>query len=546
MTPPQTTNPDQWRSRQFEFFDVLASLNKALALSPDSSDSTPLFKILKTHIEPLFSFETYFFVVPNPETFEFEITLCDPPDSLPLAQKALDFTINDNTFAWSLKQNRAVTLRCEPLHKSLVLHSVATPDHRYGMLIGVTRLGGIHEMDFTLPMISAIIQRVAYALERQKMSEKIRQTKMEAIGLIAGGIAHNFNNVLQSIQGNISLAQIEVGPSSHASLYLLQALESCRRAGLLSNQLLTFSKGGAPIRKKFSLRNLLELLFLDIHKNFSIIPSLLNPQEDPWIEADEAQMHHAFTQLLVNAAEANAPQGKIEVSYHFHEITSETISPLPPGKYWKIEINDHGSGIPEENLSQCLEPYFSTKPHHTGLGLTTAFSVIKSHGGHLEIRSVRGKGTSIQIDLPVSNEKGTAIPPQQNIPAKSEKTSLRILHMDDEESLRKILSTILRRNDYEIVSTKDGNEAIEAYQKSIQENKKFDWVILDLMIPGGMGGAETIQRLKEIDPHVHAIVCSGYSNDPIMSKPHEYGFQAVLKKPFPFQELLDLLKLHKK
>jgi signal transduction histidine kinase/CheY-like chemotaxis protein len=534
-------NPDHWRARQIEFFDLLAALNKALAQSPGSADPLPLFSILKQHIQPLFTFETHLFVAPNPETFEFEIVLCDPPADRDLAQKALDFTIEESTFAWSLKQNRAVTLRCAPLKKSLILHSIATQDHKYGMFIGITKLGGIHEMDFTLPMISAIIQRGAYSLERQKYTEKIKITKMEAIGLLAGGIAHNFNNVIQSIQGNIDLAQIELHETHPAKTYLLNAINACHRAALLSNQLLTFAKGGAPILKRFSLKSMIDEILADLQGGFGIVATFTTSDESPIVDADESQLKHAFSQLLQNAFEAGSLTGKVEIQIVRHHVTEDEITTLSPGPYWEIEIKDHGQGISTENLSRILEPYFTTKQGHSGLGLPAAFSILKNHGGDLQIQSVVNKGTSVKTHLPAAKETETcSFPPPSK--TKDPATKMRVLHMDDEESLRNMIRAILQKNGFEVVSTCDSVEAIHAYQKSMSQNQKFDWVILDLMIPVGMGGVETIEKLREIDPHVRALVCSGYSNDPVMANPAEYGFHAVLKKPFQFPELIEILK----
>lgn len=533
-------NPELWRTRQIEFFDLLASLNKTLAHTYNSSDLLPLFKILKNHIHPLFSFETHLFVAPHPETFEFEIILCDPPESRELAQKVLDFTIAESTFAWSLKLNRSVTLRCDPLNKSLILHAVATQDHKYGMFIGITRLGGVNEMDFTLPMISAIIQRGAYSLERQKLTEKIKITKMEAIGLLAGGIAHNFNNVIQTIQGNIALAELEIGDHHSSSPFLNQAIEGCYRAGVLSNQLLTFSKGGAPLRKVFSLRPLLDSILSDFRIEFTIPTHFSSSDLEAKIEADESQIRHALSQLIQNALEASPFEGIVDLKLTQKVVTDQEITPLTPGLYWLLKIDDHGAGIPEENLSKILDPYFSTKIGHSGLGIPTALSIIKNHGGELQIQSVLHKGTSVQIHLPIARESESCpYPPPLKMPIDPQK--VRILHMDDEESLRHMIRAILEKNNFTVTSTADGVEALRAYQKSMSENKKFDWVILDLMIPTGMGGKETIEKLREIDPHVRAMVCSGYSNDPIMANPAEYGFQAVLKKPFQFPELIELL-----
>jgi len=533
-------NPELWRTRQIEFFDLLASLNKTLAHTNHSSDPLPLFKILKNHIHPLFSFETHLFVAPHPETFEFEIVLCDPPESRELAQKVLDFTIQESTFAWSLKLNRSVTLRCEPLNKSLILHSVATQDHKYGMFIGITRLGGVNEMDFTLPMISAIIQRGAYSLERQKLTEKIKITKMEAIGLLAGGIAHNFNNVIQSIQGNIALAELEIGNQHPSTPFLNNAIEGCYRAGLLSSQLLTFSKGGAPIRKIFSLRQLLDSILSDLRIEFSTPTHLSSSDPEILVEADESQIRHALSQLIQNAFEASPLEKTVDLKIIKKVITNEEITFLTPGDYWLLKIDDHGPGIAEENLTKILEPYFSTKIGHAGLGLPAALSIIKNHGGELQIQSVPQKGTSVQVHLPIARAVESCLYPS---PEKKQIDSqkIRVLHMDDEESLRNMIRAILQKNNFEIISTCDGVEAIRAYQQSISENKKFDWVILDLMIPTGMGGKETIEKLRLIDPHVRAMVCSGYSNDPVMANPAEYGFQAVLKKPFQFPELIELL-----
>jgi len=376
---------------------------------------------------------------------------------------------------------------------------------------------------------------------RHLEAELIKAQKLESIGILAGGIAHDFNNILTAVLGNVSLAKLYAGSEDKITSILGKAERAVVQAKDLTQQLLTFSKGGAPVKRTASIAEIVQesanfiLRGSQVQCDFNIEQGLWN------VDVDGGQMSQVVQNLIINAEQA-MPEGKhIRISLS-NEILEENVIPsMPAGRYVKISISDEGIGIPDENLVKIFDPYFTTKSTGTGLGLTTTYSIIKRHGGHIHIESQLGRGTNVYIYLhasskPINNSEAVKQPIQNG--------KGRILVMDDEPTVRELSRNILCHLGYEVVETEDGIETLRRYQLAKKENRPIDLIIMDLTIPGGMGGKETITRLKKIDPAVKAIVSSGYSNDPIMAEFRKYGFVDVLNKPYTVENLSHTVLQH--
>ncbi len=387
---------------------------------------------------------------------------------------------------------------------------------------------------------NAVLNFLSDITERHKTEEEIiKADKLESVGLLAAGIAHDFNNFLTAVLGNVSLAKMYVNPGDKIYERLVEAEKASLRAKELTQQLLTFSRGGAPIVKTMPIEQLLRdavnfaLSGSNVRCDFFITNNLKN------VDIDESQIRQVINNVVINAIQAMPEGGVIKVYAENTTISSEYINLLKPGKYIKITIEDHGIGIPEDNLPKIFDPYFTTKQKKSGLGLTSAYSIIKNHGGHITVESQIGVGTKCHIYLPASSIQ---LFTEENI--KKEKSILgkgRILVMDDEEIIRDFTYEALSSLGYEVVTAADGEEAIRLYSSALESGKPYDIVILDLTIHGGMGGKDTIKHLLEIDPNVKAIVSSGYSNDPVMANYKDYGFMGVIPKPYQIKDLGEIV-----
>ncbi|MBW2615261.1 MAG: response regulator [Deltaproteobacteria bacterium] len=379
--------------------------------------------------------------------------------------------------------------------------------------------------------------------ERKQMEEEfLKAKKLESLGVLAGGIAHDFNNLMTSVVGNISLAKMKLKPGSEAFKNLVEAEKASIRTKELTARLITFSKGGGPIKETVSIGELVKdfvgssLKDSDISCRFSI-PDDISP-----VEVDEEQMKQAIHNIVTNAQEAMAGQGTINVSCENADIGEKDTLTLKDGKYVKISIEDQGPGIPDEDLIRIFDPYFSTKEMGTqkgmGLGLAVSDSIVKKHDGLITVKSELRTGTTFSIYLPASEKEIVEVAPvKKPIPEKPVTHGEKILVMDDEEVVRNVSNSLLTYLGYKVEVAVEGVEAIEMYGKAMESGKPYDLVILDLTNKVGMGGVETIKRLLEIDPDVRAIVATGYSNDPIMSNFREHGFRGALPKPFTLDQL---------
>lgn len=380
--------------------------------------------------------------------------------------------------------------------------------------------------------IAAVIRDIT---EHKKMEEEhIRASKLESLSILAGGLAHDFNNLLTGILGNASLALAHCNPGEKIHKRLSELENAAMRAQDLTQQLVTFAKGGAPIKGAVSISELLRdsvefvLRGSNIRCDFSIADDLSS------VEVDEGQIVQVIHNLVINAEQAMPEGGTIAVSAENIAVDSSDKLPIKDGKYVKIAIRDTGGGIPEENISKIFDPYFTTKDRGSGLGLATVYSIVKNHGGYIKVESASGAGTSFYIYLPASQKEVVQKPVIAERPFSGRG---KILVMDDEAFVRSVIEAILAEIGCQVVLSKDGRDAVELYKRAKESGSPFDAVILDLTIPGGMGGKEAIKELLEVDPGVRAIVSSGYSDDPIMSEYRRYGFSAVIAKPYRVAEV---------
>jgi len=380
---------------------------------------------------------------------------------------------------------------------------------------------------------------------RRLEEEQQRVAKLESVGLLAGGIAHDFNNILTAILGNISLAGMEAQEGSELHGSLEEAQKAVLRAKDLTKQLLTFSRGGAPVMKLSSLRELLKDTS-DFALRGSNVKCVFSIPDDLWhAEIDAGQVSQVIHNLVINAQQAMPEGGTIELTAQ-NIALSETRRlgkglPLKKGNYVRIAVTDHGSGIPAQHMDRIFDPFFTTKQKGSGLGLATSFSIARQHGGHLSAVSAPNSGSTFYLYLPASRAKST--PRQANKMEIKPAGKASILVMDDEQGVREVAGRMLRHVGYrDIEFAADGAEAIKLYKAAMESGNPFTVAILDLTIPGGMGGKMTVKKLHKIDPGVKAIVSSGYVDDSVIAKYKEYGFSGMVAKPYTIEELRKALQ----
>ncbi len=369
--------------------------------------------------------------------------------------------------------------------------------------------------------------------------ELVKARKLESLGILAGGIAHDFNNILMAVLGNISLARREVRVGTGLYAKLFEAEKAIIRAKELTQQLLTFSKGGTPIKSTASVKEIITDS-ADFALRGSNVSCNYDMAEGLWpIEADEGQISQVISNLVINADQAMPEGGVIRIAATNISIEPSCIDgAIAEGKYIKISISDSGVGMPQEHLQRIFDPYFTTKKSGSGLGLAIVYSIVKKHDGFVTVESEHGKGTTFHIYLPASQREIKAADKAAEIIAQD---TGKVLVMDDEEAVRSVVGRILEYLGWEVGYAEDGSQAIKAYEAALNSDSAFDVVIMDLTIPGGMGGKEAAEQLKALDPKAKIIVSSGYSNDPVLAEYEQCGFSGVINKPYRIEEMIDVL-----
>ncbi|MBU5612835.1 hybrid sensor histidine kinase/response regulator [Geomonas azotofigens] len=380
--------------------------------------------------------------------------------------------------------------------------------------------------------------------EREKsQQELLKMQKLESLGVLAGGIAHDFNNILTGIMGNITLAQMTLEDAAQAHQLLKQAEKACQRASELSNQLLTFAKGGKPIKKNVAVRHLVEETVSLVLRGSNVLSVLDLPKNLYLLEVDEGQVHQAFSNIVINALQSMPQGGTFTVAAANVTIEEGNSMALAAGRYVKFSFSDTGCGIAAEDQKRIFDPYFSTKTGGKGLGLSSAHSVIVRHGGYITVRSQPGMGTAFEVFLPAAQGEGKGGEPESPAaaPAVAALPQRNILVMDDEEMIRTLICAILENLGCKVTSCANGSEAISLYAAAKEAGTPFAAVIMDLTIPGGMGGQEAARHILAMDPRASLIVSSGYSNDPVMSDYAQFGFKATMAKPYRASEVAEVL-----
>ncbi|HEX2767705.1 MAG TPA: ATP-binding protein [Geobacteraceae bacterium] len=376
--------------------------------------------------------------------------------------------------------------------------------------------------------------------EKQKIEDELFSARqLESLGILAGGIAHDFNNLLTAIMGNTSLAKMFTDPGNKIYARLDEVEKASLRARDLTQQLLTFSKGGAPIKKVTSIT---DVIFDSSRFSLRGTKSRceLSVTGELWpVEVDEGQISQVVGNLAINADQAMPEGGVVELRAENVTLLKGQVVALEPGRYIRLSITDSGIGIPKDHLAKIFTPYFTTKQRGSGLGLATSYSIIKKHGGVIIVESEIGRGTTFHIYLPASEKE---VPKKEKSSLTTITSSGKILVMDDEEFIRNTAREMLATVGYTVGHANDGAEAIDLYIRARESGEPYDLIIMDLTIPGGMGGVETIQKLLEIAPDAKAIVSSGYANGPIMADFKEYGFKGVIAKPYRTNELCKVVQ----
>ncbi len=393
-------------------------------------------------------------------------------------------------------------------------------DGKFIPIEAVTTLSKYQNQTVTVSLIRDMSERKNIEAERIKLS------KLESLGVLAGGIAHDFNNLLAAILGYTNLLQLEA--SEEDIEYLDNIEKAIQQASRLTHQLLTFAKGGDPVKKLSHVEELIRR-----ESEFALLGSNIKTELeciDPWlVDIDPGQIAQVIQNIVINAKQSMQSGGTIFI---------KTQNSIVDGKrFLMISIKDQGMGISQEYISRIFDPYFSTKQSGSGLGLAICHSIISKHNGKITVESLADIGSTFYIWLPASNqiELAPSLLPLQL--REVDYSHLQILIMDDDDFIRDFLVRSFERFKCNVITSKNGEEAIRLYTESLKNNRRFDFVILDLTIPGGMGGIETVSKLLEIDPSVVAIAASGYATDPVMANYKQYGFSYAIGKPFKVQNI---------
>lgn len=396
-------------------------------------------------------------------------------------------------------------------------------------------------------LVLEISERTKAEQARSLMEDELlKSRKLESIGVLAGGIAHDFNNILTAVVGFISLVRYRTKDNEKVQDFLINAENGCFRAKDLTRQLLTFSRGGKPVRKNTSLVSVIQEAVSISMAGSNVLSKVKISDKLKQVYIDTGQIVQVFNNLLINACQAMPNGGLVNVRADNIIIESDAPFPLLPGEYVKIEFEDFGCGIVEENLHRIFDPYFSTKPMGNGLGLATSYSIIKNHGGMILVASKPGNGSTFTVYLPAAHSDVVRdheyIETQPSAGAGTINKIKRVLVMDDDEMIRKVTGEMLSSLGYSVALACDGDEAIAMYREAGESGTCFDIVIMDLTIPGGKGAVAAAAKLLEYDRKACVFVSSGYADEPAIADYHAYGFRGGIAKPYTLDELEKILK----
>jgi len=381
--------------------------------------------------------------------------------------------------------------------------------------------------------------------QRRQQEELVKVQKLESLGVLAGGIAHDFNNILTGIMGNISYARKLLEETDDACLPLARAEKASRRAASLARQLLIFAKGGEPVKKVFSLRQVVtETLSLAL-SGTNVKEQIDMPDDLHAVEADEGQISQALHNIIINAVQAMPDGGLLAVKGENVTLNNINELNLSGGKYVKLSISDEGCGIPESEQKKIFDPYFTTKAVGTGLGLASTYSIIKSHGGGITVLSTAGRGATFTIHLP-SLGMASAVSSHADEADVVVHKGGSVLVMDDDEMVRELATLTLGRLGYTVMICCNGKEAISLYKTALEAGTPFSVVLMDLTIPGSMGGVEAARLILAFDPDAPLVVSSGYSADPVMANYREYGFCAAIEKPYNVEDVARIISCNRR
>jgi PAS domain S-box-containing protein len=378
-----------------------------------------------------------------------------------------------------------------------------------------------------------ISQRLQFEEELQKSE------KLQTASVLAGGIAHDFNNLLTAILGNLSLAKMEAAEDDKMQKRLAETEKAIGRAKDLTHQLLTFAKGGSPDKKIVKLGKLIEDSAQFVLHGSKVKCECLLAQDLWSAEVDEGQISQVINNLVINASHAMEDGGVCTIRAENVRLDRARGWSLSPGKYVKIAIEDKGLGIPPEILSKIFDPFYTTKKQGSGLGLSSSYTIVKNHGGQITVDSEVGEGTVFHVYLPAVNYVADEVVETEAIDIEGDG---RILVMDDEEIVREAVTSLLQYLGYDVETAMEGQEAVNMYEVSMNIGHPYDAVIMDLTVPGGMGGEEAVRKIKELDPSARVIVSSGYYTDPVLANFKDYGFDGVVPKPYQVDELGKVVK----
>ncbi len=372
---------------------------------------------------------------------------------------------------------------------------------------------------------------------QQKLEEDfLKAQKLESVGVLAGGIAHDFNNILTAVIGNIALAKMLVPNGDRVDHALSEAEKAAWRARGLTQQLLTFARGGAPVKREASLGDLLREAVPFALAGSKAKCSIL-VADDLWgLAFDPGQLSQAVSNLVLNAAQAMPSGGLVAIEAGNAEVSSDDLLAVRPGRYVRIVVCDAGVGIPPSHLDKIFDPYFTTKEGRSGLGLATTYSIIRRHEGTIRVESEEGRGTRFEVYLPAED-----VAKQVAHPSAGKARRGRVLVMDDDDALLRLLSTLLDHLGYEVSAARDGRRALEVYAEAMRKGEPFAAAILDLAILAGAGGEECLRQLRKLDPNVRAIASSGHANDPVMADFRRLGFCGAITKPYQLRELEEVI-----